>query len=63
MVAAINAKAKARAKPVNPKTIISAKEVVITRKAKRTSIGGRFAPLNKSKRRNWKRYRGQGKRQ
>jgi hypothetical protein len=27
---------------------------------KRTSIGGKHCPLNKSKRRSWKRYRGQG---
>lgn len=37
------------------------KKQVITRKPKRTSIGGRHSPLNKHKRRNWKRYRGQGR--
>ncbi len=30
-------------------------------KPKRTSVGGRMAPLNKSKRRSFKRYRGQGR--
>lgn len=29
--------------------------------AKRTSIGGKHTPLNKAKRRSWKRYRGQGR--
>jgi hypothetical protein len=28
---------------------------------KRTSMGGRMKPLNKSKRRSFKRYRGQGR--
>lgn len=30
--------------------------------SKRTSIGGKHTPLNKHKRRSWKRYVGQGRR-
>lgn len=40
---------------------INRKKIVVTRKPKRTSIGGKHMPLNKHKRRNWKAYRGQGR--
>lgn len=65
MVAAINAKAARAKKPIINKgapKALSIKKIHATRKPKRTSIGGRFTPLNKSKRRQWKRYRGQGRR-
>lgn len=41
---------------------LAKKKLVITKKAHRTSQGLEHAPLNKRKRRDWKRYRGQGPR-
>lgn len=40
---------------------LAKKKIVVTRKAHRTSQGLKHAPLNKHKRRAWKRYRGQGR--
>ena len=42
---------------------ISSNAIKMNRVEKRTSIGNsvRSSPKNKSKKRNWKRYRGQGK--
>lgn len=63
MAPAVHGKSKG-ARPASTSSVpkgINRKKIVITRKPKRTSIGGRHTPLNKHKRRNWKRYRGQGR--
>ncbi len=43
-----------------PNALKKNERTTLTRK-KRTSIGGRMPPLNKSKRRSFKAYRGQGR--